>query len=125
MGTASPPTERREDVLVVHLPALTAGSPSVSGFLGIVREDLKDESIRGVVLDFSIAEYADSSSLAIVAMAFTMARRAGKNAVLFVPRGTGRHIRRMLEITGIGLVVETFETMDDALAAATVSPESA
>lgn len=68
---------------------------------------------RGVVADLSEVSFIDTTMLnALVVGHRRMARDSGQFAVVC----SGPRVKRVLDITGLGQILEVFSTRDDALA---------
>jgi anti-sigma B factor antagonist len=79
--------------------------------------DTASQVATRVVLDFGLVTFIDSSGLAVLLDAYKH-RRLGHQISLCLG-GTGKIVRRVLEITHINTMLPTYDTLEEAIAAST------
>lgn len=75
-----------------------------------------------VVVDLSGVTFIDSSGIGVLVGALKRAREHGGTLVLVCPQP---RVRRVFEITGLLKAMQLFESLDEAISAASASPDTA
>jgi anti-anti-sigma factor len=71
------------------------------------------DDVTTVILDLSETRYLDSSALgAFIALRERLLDRSGGEVLI---TGADRHVRRILDITGLDAAFQSFDSLDDAL----------
>jgi anti-anti-sigma factor len=91
----------------------TYSAGRLEGELGV----LQDEALP-VVVDLRDTEFIDSTTLATLLAARRHAEEAGLGFTFVLPKRNYTEVNQLLELTGLGTRFASFDTLDEALAAA-------
>jgi anti-sigma B factor antagonist len=74
-----------------------------------------------MIVDLSETAFIDSAVLGVLIASHRAAVEAGHRWSLVVGRGAGAAVRRILELTGLDVMMPLYDSMDEALAAGAAS----
>lgn len=76
-----------------------------------IEEVIKNKDIKNLIFDFSSLDFMDSSGIGVIVGRYKLIHSLGGRVAIF---GAKSNIRKLLSMSGIDKIIETFNTSEDA-----------
>lgn len=78
----------------------------------LIEEVVKNRNIKNLILDFSNLIFMDSSGIGVIVGRYKLLSSLGGRIVI---SGASKNVSRLLYMSGINKIIETFDSLNDAI----------
>ncbi len=101
----------RKKILVVSLSG-ELDHHTAKEVKNLIEEVIKNRNVKNLILDFSKLTFMDSSGIGVIVGRYKLINSLGGHIVI---SGAGRNVSKLLYMSGINKIIETFDSLDDAI----------